>query len=148
MEPFTARKGKWISERNNIYLGKIIHQDSLRSFTMDTNEGLSTQKLTNCEIRDAMFSCQYCNKSVCLYIQKEKMFLKNCIYLTLNMNDGDNEAKVCGILTHFIRKLTNHFFVIIGVKYWTDIPLNKTYYLRKMEKVIYLYGPMYVLLDD
>ena len=43
---------------------------------MDTNEGLSTQKLTNCEIRDDMFSFQDCTKSVCLDIQKKTNFLE------------------------------------------------------------------------
>ena len=32
------------------------------------------------------------------------------------MNDDENDEKVCGILTHFIRKLTDLFFIIIGEK--------------------------------
>ena len=67
---------------------------------------------------------------------------------TLNINDGDNEGKVCGISTKFIRKLTDLFFLIIGFKASTDIPWNKTYYLRKMGKLKYIYGTMYLPLDN
>ena len=78
-----------------------------------------------------MFSCQDCTKSVCLDIQKklnviEKLYL---LVRTLNMSDDDNEAKVCGILTKFIRKLTDLYFLIIGEKASTNTPLNRAYYL-------------------
>ena len=67
---------------------------------------------------------------------------------TPNMNDGDKEAKVCGTLTKFIRKLTNLFFLIIGEKFSKNLPLNKTYSLIKMAKLIFLYGPMYLPLYE
>ena len=67
---------------------------------------------------------------------------------TLNMNDDDNEAKVCGILTKFIRKLTDLFFLIIGEKASINTPLNRAYYLWKMAKLTCLYVPMYLPLDD
>ena len=54
----------------------------------------------------------------------EKLHL---LFRTINMNDDDNEAKVCGISTNFIRKLTDFFFIIIGGKSSTKIPLNKMY---------------------
>ena len=75
----------------------------------DTNEGLSTQKLTNCEIRDDMFSYQNCTKSIYLYIQKKMNVIKKLHLLvrTLNMNDDDNEEKVCGISKKIIGKLTD-----------------------------------------
>ena len=72
----------------------------------------------------------------------------NLLVRTLNMNDDDPEAKFCGILTNFIRKPTDFFFIIIGEKASTNIPLKKMYYLIKMEKVACLYGPMYLPFDD
>ena len=66
----------------------------------------------------------------------------------MNMNDDDNEAKVCDILTKFIRTLIDLFFLIIGENASTNVPLNKTNYLRKMSKLTFLYGPMYLPLDD
>ena len=72
----------------------------------------------------------------------------NLLVRTLNMNDDENEAKVCGILAKFIRKLKDLFFLIIGGKASTNIPLKKTYYLGKMEKLTCLYGHMYLTLDD
>ena len=50
---------------------KIIQQDSLRYITPYTNEGLSTQKLTNCEIRDDKFSCQDFTEYVCFDIPRK-----------------------------------------------------------------------------
>ena len=84
-----------------------------------------------------MFSCQYCNKSVCLDILKKTNFIErlNLLVRTLNMNDDDNESKVCVISTNFTRKLTNLFFIIIGGKYSMNLPLKKKYYLIKMEKL-------------
>ena len=72
----------------------------------------------------------------------------NLLVRTLNMNDDDKEGKICGISTKFIRKLTDLSFLIIGEKASTDIPLNKTNNLRKMEKLICLYEPMYLPWDD
>ena len=83
-------------------------------------------------------------------IQKKMSVIErlNLLVRTLNMNDDDNEAKVCGILTKLIRKLTDLFFLIIGEKASTNLPLNRNYYLRKMSKLTCLYGPMYLPLDD
>ena len=75
----------------------------------------------------------------------EKLYL---LVRTLNMNDDDNKGKLCGISTKFIKKLMDLFFLIIGEKSLTYIPLNKTNYLRKMVKLTCLYGLMYLPLDD
>ena len=114
---------------------KIIQQDSLRYINPETNEFLSTQKLINCEIKDDMFSCQDYTEYFCFVIQKKMNVLDRLHVLvrTLNINYDDNEAKVCGILTKFIIKLTYLFFLIIGEKSSTNIPLNKNYYLRKYQ---------------
>ena len=64
------------------------------------------------------------------------------------MNGDENEAKVCGISTKFIRKITDLFFIVIGEKYWTNLPSNKTHNLIKMGKLTCLYGPMHLPLDD
>ena len=50
---------------------------------------------------------------------------------TLNMND-DNMEKCCGVSTDFIRKLVDLFFIIIGEKAPTNIPLSKMYRFKKM----------------
>ena len=59
----------------------------------------STQKFKDFEIRDDLFSCQYCTAYVCLDIQNKinTIYKSYLLVRTLNMNDGDNEAKVCGI---------------------------------------------------
>ena len=71
----------------------------------------------------------------------------NLLARTLNINDNDNEEKACGVSTKFIRKLRDLFFLIIGEIASKNIPLNKTYYLRKIAKLTCLYGLMYLLLD-
>ena len=63
------------------------------------------------------------------------------------MND-DNEEKCYGVSTNFIRKWTNLFFVIIGEKAYTNIPLSKMYHLNKIETLTCLYVPLYLYLDD
>ena len=63
------------------------------------------------------------------------------------MNDDDME-KCCGVSTDFIRKLTDLFFIIIGEKASTNIPLRKMYHLRKCATLICLYVPMYLQLDE
>ena len=77
VHPLTARNGEWVSEIIYKDLENIIQQDSLRYITPDKNEGLSTQKLTNCEIKYYMFSCQECTKSVCLDIQNKMNVLES-----------------------------------------------------------------------
>ena len=42
------------------------------------------------------------------------------------MND-DNEEDVHGISTNFIKKLTDLFFIIIGEKASTNVPLSNIY---------------------
>ena len=71
-----------------------------------------------------MFSCQYCTKSFYLDIKKKIIVPKklHLLVITLNMKDYYNEAKVCGILTKLIRKLTDFFFMIFGEKVSTNIP--------------------------
>ena len=98
-------------QKECIYILKIIQQDSLRYVTPDTNEGLSIQKLTNCEIRYDMSSWQYCTESVCFYIQNKTNVLDrfHLLVITMNINDDNNESKVCGISTEFIIKLTDLF---------------------------------------
>ena len=63
------------------------------------------------------------------------------------MND-DNMEKCCGVSTDFIRKLTGFFFIIMGEKASTNIPLSKMYRLGKIATLKCLYGPMYLQLDD
>ena len=63
------------------------------------------------------------------------------------MND-DNKEKCCGVSTDFIRKLTDLFFIIIGEKASTNIPLRKIYCLIKSAALTCIYGPMYLELDD
>ena len=43
----------------------------------------------------------------------------------------DNKEKCCGVSTDFIIKLTDLFFIIIGEKYSTNIPLRKIYPFKK-----------------
>ena len=64
----------------------------------------------------------------------------------MNINDDDAE-NCCGISTDFIRKLTD-FFIIIGEKASTNIPLSKMNHLRKCATLACLYGPMYLQLYD
>ena len=66
---------------------------------------------------------------------------------TMNIN-FDNMEKCCGVSTGFIRKLTDLFFIIIGEKASTNIPLSKMYRLRKCATLTCIYGPMYLQLDD
>ena len=75
----------------------------------------------------------------------EKLYL---LVITLNINDDDKEEKFCDILTKFTRILTDLFSIIIDGKSSTNIPLNKTYYLGKIVTLTFLYGPMYLTLDD
>ena len=63
------------------------------------------------------------------------------------MND-DNKEKCYGVSTDFIRKLPDLFFIIIGKKASTNIPLRKMYRLRKRATITCLYGTMYLHLDD
>ena len=69
------------------------------------------------------------------------------IVKTLNMN-YDNEKKCYGVSTDFIRKWMDLFFITVGEKAATNIPLSKIYRLRKSATLISLYGPMYLELDD
>ena len=66
----------------------------------------------------------------------------------MNTNDDENEEKLYGILTNFIRKLTDFFFVIIGEKSSSNIPLNNMYYVIKSAKLTYIYVHMYLQLYD
>ena len=97
-----------------------------------------------------MFSFQDCTKSVFLDIQKKMNNIEKLSLLvrTLNTNNDDKEGKVCGVLTKFTGILTDFFFIIIGEKASTNLPLNKTYYLREIAKLTCLHGPMYLSLDD
>ena len=114
LHPLTAIRRKCISETMYGDIEKNIQQDSQEYITPEGREGLSTQKLANCEIKYGLFSCQYCTKSFCLDIKKKINVIEK-LYLpirTLNMND-DNEEKCHGISIDFIKKLAD-FFIIIG----------------------------------
>ena len=63
------------------------------------------------------------------------------------MNNDDME-NCCDVSTDFIRKWTDLFFIIIGEKASTNIPLRKMYRLRKCATLTFLYGPIYLKLDD
>ena len=69
------------------------------------------------------------------------------IVKTLNIND-DNDEKCNDVLTDFIRKLTDFFFITIGEKESTKILLSKLYCLRNIVTLTLLYGPIYLELDD
>ena len=86
---------------------------------------------------------------MCVEIEKKMSALEKLYNLvkTLNMNDVKKE-KCCGVSTYFIIKLTDFFFIIIGEKSSTNIPLSKIYRLRKSATLTCLYGPMYLELDD
>ena len=51
----------------------------------------------------------------------------------LNTNEDYNGKILYGILTNFIRKLTDFFFTMIGEKESSNIPLNKIYSLEKVQ---------------
>ena len=124
--PLTARRGKWISKTMYRDIEKISQHDSQKYITSQGGEDLSNQKLTNCEVDYDRFCCSDCNKSLCLDI-KNKMSALEKLYnlvIALNMN-GDNMGKCCGVSTDFIRKLTDLFFIIVGEKSSTHIPLRK-----------------------
>ena len=82
---------------------------------------------------------------MCLEIKKKTSVLKKWynIVKALNMND-DNEEKCQGVSTDFIRKFTDFFFITIGEKASTNIPLRKMHCLRKSATLTRLYGPMYL----
>ena len=69
----------------------IVQQESHKYTTPEVNEGLLTQKLTNCEMEYDLFCCQDFTKPLWLDFRKindlKKLYL---LVRTLNMND-DNE---------------------------------------------------------
>ena len=78
---------------------------------------------------------------MCLEIKKKMCALEKLYNLvkTLKMNN-DKMEHCCGVSTDFIRKLTDLFFIIIGEKASTNIPLSKMYRLRKFENwQVYMY---------
>ena len=149
LHPLIDRRGKWISETMYRDIEKIIQHDSQKYITSEDGDDLSDHKWTNCEIEYDHFCFSYCDKSFFLDIKKKMSALEKLFSLVkiLNIND-DNEEKCCGVSTDFIRKLTGLFFIIIGEKSSTNIPLSKMYCLRKSATLTCLYGPMYLELDD
>ena len=105
--------------------------------------------MTHCEIEYDQFCCSDFTKSLCLDIKKKMIGLEKLYNLVkiLSMND-ENEGKCSGVSTVFIRKLTDLFFITIGEKASTNIPLSKIYRLRKSATLKRLYGPIYLKLDD
>ena len=85
---------------------------------------------------------------MCLDIKNKISALKKIYNLVkiLNINDG-NEKKCYCVSTDFIRKLTG-FFITIGEKTSTNIPLSQMYHVRKGATLTRLYVPMYLNLDD
>ena len=149
LHPLTARRGKWTSETMYKDIERIIQHDSQKYIPSQGGDNLSNQKLTNCEIEYDQFCCTYCTKSLCLEIKK-KMNVLNKLYnlvKTLNMND-ENQEKCYGVSIDFIRKLTDLFFITIGEKSSTNIPLSKMYHLRKIAALTRLYGPLYLYFYD
>ena len=65
----------------------------------------------------------------------------------LDMNDENDENRY-GVSTIFITKLTYLFFITIGDKASTNIPLSKIYRLIKISRLACLYKPMYLELED
>ena len=64
----------------------------------------------------------------------------------MNIND-DNEEKGSSVLTDFIKKLTDLFFITIGEKAPTNIPLSTINRWTKSATLTRLYGPMYLELE-
>ena len=63
------------------------------------------------------------------------------------MNDDDNEEKFYGILTNLIRKLTDLFFIVIGEKASTNLPLNNMYHILKVQNWhVYMDPCTYILI--
>ena len=107
---------------------QIIQQDSHKYTTSEGRNDLLTQKFKNCDIEDDLFCFHYFTNSLCLDI-KNKMNIIEKLYLLvkiLNMK-YNNDKKCYGISTDSIRKLTDLFFIIIGEKVSTNIPLRKMY---------------------
>ena len=73
----------------------------------------------------------------------EKLYL---LFKTLNMNDN-NVEKCHSISTGFIRKLADLFFMIVGEKESTNIPLSKMYCLGKSETLTRINRSIYLELD-
>ena len=77
---------------------------------------------------------------------KKKMSVVDKLYnlvKTLNIND-DNDKKCFGVSTYFIRKLTGLFFITIGEKTTTNIPMSNIHLLTKSATLTRLYEPMYL----
>ena len=77
-----------------------------------------------------------CVANIALNIFKKKtpvIYRLNSIVRTLNMNEYGNAEKLYGILTNFIRKMTDYFFTIIGEKDSSNNPLKKMYSLEKVQ---------------
>ena len=112
---------------------KIIQHDSQKHIISEGGDNLSNQKWTNCEIEYYQFSCSDCTKALCLEI-KHKMSVIKKLYnpvKTLNMND-DNEENCYGVSTDSIREWTDFFFITIGEKASTNIPLSKMCLFQKI----------------
>ena len=74
----------------------------------------------------------------------EKLYI---LVKTLNVND-DNKEKCYGVSTDSIRKLTDSFFIIIGEKASTNIPLRKIYRFKESATLTRLYVTIYLNVDD
>ena len=117
-------------------LENIILQDSYRNITFQGNQFFTTQKVITCEFEYDLFCLQAFTKSLSLDI-RNKMYVVETFHLllrTLNMNEDDNEETFYGILTNSIRTLTDLYFMIIGEKSSTNIPLNNKYSLKIVQK--------------
>ena len=68
--------------------------------------------------------------------------------LDILYNLDENKEKCCGVSTDFIRKLTDLFLITIDEKSSTNILLSKMYCLRKSSTLKFLYGPIYLELND
>ena len=79
--------------------------------------------MTNCEIEYDQFCYSDCTKSLCLEIKKKIIVLDKLynLFKTLNVND-DDEEKLYGVSTYFIRKMTYLFFINIGEKHQQTSP--------------------------
>ena len=102
---------------------KIIQHDSQKYITTEGGEDLSNQKLTNCETEYDQFCCSDFTNVVCLYIIDKMSALEKLYNLVkiFNMND-DNEKNCYCVLTDFIRKLTDIFFMAVVKKHQQKFP--------------------------
>ena len=92
-------------------LKDIFLQYSQRNIINQENEVPATQNLTNFEITNDKTCFKDFTELLCLDIQKKIYIIERLhkLVITFDMNENENEKKLYGIFTNFIRKLTDFF---------------------------------------